>query len=121
MCPKRGDWVDGILKPCLRNKAEEQTVLAQGNRLRRAQSCPQAAKGLSLRRGNELAVWPQGVNCQDQAVEFWTGEIQKGTEDSINKGYLKEDTRGQWQSSWHERGPSKAPWNLHLQARAEAG
>lgn len=95
-----GRWDPGTR---LRNRAEEETVLAQWDSLRRAQSCLQASERLSLRRGNELAVWPQGVNCKDQAVEFWTGEIQKGREDSISKGHLKEDTSRRWQGFWHRR------------------
>lgn len=108
MWPKRdAARVDEILEPCLKNKAELQTVLAHW-----ARSCLQASEGLSLGRGKELAGWPQGVNCQDQAVEFRTGEIQKRTEDSISKSYLKEDTSGQWQGSWYRREPSKAPLEL---------
>lgn len=34
---------------------------------------------------------PQGVNCQDQAVKFWTGEIQKDTEYSVSNSYLKRE------------------------------
>ena len=63
--------------------------------LRKAQSCLQASEGLSLGRRNELTycVAPRGQS-QDQAVEFWTGEIQKDREDSISKSSLKRDTSG---------------------------
>lgn len=83
-------------------------MLAQWDRLRRTQSCLQTCEGLSLGRGNEPAVWPRGVNCQDQAEKFWTGEISKGTEDSTGKGHLKEGERAVVKLP-ARGGPSKAP------------
>lgn len=107
MWPKRDDArVDEILEPCLKNKAELQTVLAHW-----ARSCLQASEGLSLGRGKELAGWPQGVNCQDQAVEFRTGEIQKRTEDSISKSYLKTQV-GSGKVPGTGGSQAKPPWNF---------
>lgn len=110
MYPWRGAWVDGSLEPCLRNSAEEETSSPGGTSSGRPRAVFRHLKSCHWEEGrNELTVGPQGVNCQYQAVEFWTEEIQRDAEDSISNSYLKRDTRGRGQGSWSGRGPSKVP------------
>lgn len=42
-------------------------------------------------------------------MEFRTGEIQKGTEDSISKSYLKEDTSGLLAQEGAKQSPLELP------------